>query len=64
MQRVAKPYQLEIETRVGQKKQGGSGVVTVKDNGTTAIVTFTGKTADGVGLEGKITCNTVTRLDK
>lgn len=62
MQRVAKPYQLEIETRVDQKKQTGSGLVTVKDNGATAVVTISGKTADGASLEGKITCNTVVRM--
>ena len=62
MKRVSKPYQLEIETRSDQKKPTGGGVVTVKDNGSNAVVTFSGKTADGAALEGRITCNTVVRL--
>jgi hypothetical protein len=62
MQRLSKPYQLEIDTRSDQKKPSGGGVVTVKDNGPNAVVTFSGKTADGAALEGRITCNTVVRM--
>jgi hypothetical protein len=62
MQRMSNPYQLEIETRPDQKKPTGSGLVTVKDNGTTAVVTITGKTADGASIEAKIDCRTVVRM--
>lgn len=60
--RLSKLYQLEVETRADQRKPTGAGVVTVKDNGGTAVVTFTGKTADGAAFEGKITCNAVIRM--
>jgi hypothetical protein len=57
-------YQLEIETRPNQKHPHGSGVVTVQDNGDTALVSFKATTVDGVALEGTITCNAVTRKGK
>jgi hypothetical protein len=39
----------------------GSGTVTVEDRGQSGKVTFKGKTADGVALEGTIECHQVTR---
>jgi hypothetical protein len=54
-------YQLEVETRPNQKHNFGSGLVTVQDNGDTAIVAFTAQTTSGVAFKGTITCNTVTR---
>lgn len=50
-----------VETRPGQK-QAGKGLVTVKDAGATATVTFNAETADGVKLAGQINCQKVTRL--
>jgi hypothetical protein len=57
-------YQLEVETRPNQKHSWGSGLVTVQDNGDSAIVAFTANTASGVAFKGTITCNTVTRKGK
>jgi hypothetical protein len=51
----------KIDTRVEAKVRTGSGVVTVKDGGATAKVTFSTKTSDGVQLDGTIYCKTVTR---
>ena len=62
--RTETTYQLEIETRPNQKHSSGSGVVTVQDNGDSAIVAFTANTASGVAFKGTITCNTVTRKGK
>jgi hypothetical protein len=50
----------KVETRAGQKKSG-LGVVNVKNDGSTAKVTFNATTADGVKLDGTIDCNSVIR---
>ena len=39
----------------------GTGIVTVQDEGDTALVTISGTTAEGVGIEATITCNRVLR---
>jgi hypothetical protein len=57
-------YQLEIEARPNQKHPTGSGLVTVQDNGDSAVVVFTATTSSAVELKGTITCNTVTRKGK
>jgi hypothetical protein len=57
-------YQLEVETRPNQKHPAGSGLVTVQDNGDSAVVAFTAKTQLGVTLQGTITCNSVSRKGK
>jgi hypothetical protein len=59
--RIDTTYQLEIETRPNQKKRFGSGLVTVTDNGDSAVIAFKAETTSGVGLDGTITCNAVTR---
>ncbi|MFL5402485.1 MAG: hypothetical protein ACJ8BF_06670 [Gemmatimonadales bacterium] len=40
----------------------GKGTLTVDDRGKSGKVTFKGKTADGVSLEGSIDCNEVMRM--
>ena len=50
-----------VDTRADSKKPSGKGTVTVKDKGTTAIVTFKVETADGVKLDGTIDCMRVNR---
>jgi len=64
VRRIETTYQIEIETRPDQKHRTGSGLVTVQDNGATAVIAFTAETTAGVKLEGTITCNTVTRKGK
>ncbi|MGH7510479.1 MAG: hypothetical protein ACREMZ_13555 [Gemmatimonadales bacterium] len=50
-----------IKTQPGASKQEGSGTVTVDDREKTGKVTFKGKTAEGVTLEGTIDCHQVMR---
>jgi hypothetical protein len=50
-----------VETRAGEAKKSGSGTLTVLDKGTTGVVTFDAKTADGVRLAGTIDCKSVMR---
>ena len=50
-----------VDTRPDSKKPSGKGTVTVKDKGTTAIVTFKVETADGVKIDGTIDCKRVAR---
>lgn len=51
----------DVSTRPGAARKGGSGTVTVQDQGNTGKVTFDAKTAEGVGLKGTIDCESVTR---
>jgi hypothetical protein len=51
----------DVNTRSDASKKGGSGTVTVQDQGSTGKVTFDAKTADGVGLKGTIDCQAVVR---
>ena len=50
-----------VETRSTEAKRKGSGTVTVADKGTTAKVTFSIMTAEGIKLEGTIDCKSVIR---
>jgi hypothetical protein len=49
------------EYKVEPEKKSGTGTVTVHDKGSTAVITFDAKTADGVHLVGTIDCKSVTR---
>ena len=60
---MARTATYEVDTRKDSKAKKGSGVVTVKDAGATARVTFAATTADGVSLEGTIDCKSVTRAN-
>lgn len=51
----------DVNTRPNASKKGGSGTVTVQDQGSTGKVTFDAKTAEGVGLKGTIDCQSVLR---
>ena len=51
----------DVNTRPDAPQKGGSGTVTVQDQGSTGKVTFDAKTADGVGLKGTIDCQSVLR---
>jgi hypothetical protein len=51
----------DVNTRPESSNKGGSGTVTVQDQGTTGKVTFDAKTKDGVGLKGTIDCQDVVR---
>jgi hypothetical protein len=51
----------DVNTRPTASKKGGSGTVTVQDQGSTGKVTFDAKTTDGVGLKGTIDCRSVVR---
>jgi hypothetical protein len=49
------------EYKVEPEKKMGTGTVTVHDKGSTAVINFDAKTADGVHLVGTIDCKSVTR---
>jgi opacity protein-like surface antigen len=49
------------EYKVETEKKSGTGTMTVHDKGSTAVITFDAKTADGVHLVGTIDCKSVTR---
>ena len=51
----------DVNTRPDASNKGGSGTVTVQDQGSTGKVTFDAKTANGVGLKGTIDCQGVLR---
>lgn len=51
----------DVNTRPESSSKGGSGTVTVQDQGKTGKVTFDAKTKDGVGLKGTIDCQDVVR---
>ncbi len=59
---VKRTAELAIETRPGEKKQTGSGTVTVKDSGATALVTIDAQTADGAKIHATIDCKKVVRM--
>jgi hypothetical protein len=49
------------EYKVDTEKKSGTGTVTVHDKGSTAVISFDAKTADGVHLVGTVDCKSVTR---
>lgn len=49
------------EYKVDTEKKSGTGTVTVHDKGSTAVISFDAKTADGVRLVGTVDCKSVTR---
>lgn len=51
----------DVNTRAESSNKGGSGTVTVQDQGSTGKVTFDAKSKDGVGLKGTIDCQDVMR---
>jgi hypothetical protein len=51
----------DVNTRPDASTKGGSGTVTVQDQGKTGKVTFDAKTPEGVGLKGSIDCQSVLR---
>ena len=59
---LGKNVSYTIETRPGEKKPAGSGLVTVASAGTTAKVTIAAKTADGISLQATIDCKTVIHM--
>lgn len=52
------------EYKVDTMKKSGSGTVTVKDQGKTALVTIDATTADGVKIAAEIDCKEVARAGK
>lgn len=50
-----------VETRPGEKKQAGSGTITIAQQGAQASVDFDVKTADGVQFKGVIQCSRLLR---
>lgn len=54
-------HSYDVNTRPDASKKGGSGTVTVQDQGNTGKVTFDAKTSNGVGLKGTIDCQSVVR---
>ncbi|HEX6598208.1 MAG TPA: hypothetical protein VF034_02730 [Gemmatimonadaceae bacterium] len=54
-------HSYDVNTRPESSNKGGSGTVTVQDQGKTGKVTFDAKTKDGVGLKGTIDCQDVVR---
>jgi hypothetical protein len=61
---MGKNVAYDVETRAGQAKPTGAGLVTVADAGATAKVTINAKTADGVGIQATIDCKSVIRMDR
>jgi len=58
---VQEPTEFHVETRGDAGNRSGSGTVLVEDNGNSGKVVFDARTADGVGLQGTITCRSVIR---
>jgi len=54
-------FKRDAEYKVETEKKMGTGTVTVHDKGSTAVINFDAKTADGVHLVGTIDCKSVTR---
>jgi len=54
-------HSYDVNTRPESSSKGGSGTVTVQDQGKTGKVTFDAKSKDGVGLKGTIDCQDVVR---
>lgn len=54
-------HSYDVNTRPESSNKGGSGTVTVQDQGKSGKVTFDAKTKDGVGLKGTIDCQDVMR---
>lgn len=54
-------HSYDVNTRPESSLKGGSGTVTVQDQGKSGKVTFDAKTKDGVGLKGTIDCQDVVR---
>ena len=54
-------YEVEIRTDGEESDIGGTGTMQVNDAGSTAVLHFTGTTADGVGIDATVNCPSVTR---
>lgn len=54
-------HSYDVNTRSESSNKGGSGTVTVQDQGKSGTVTFDAKSRDGVGLKGTIDCQDVMR---
>jgi hypothetical protein len=54
-------YEVEIRTDDEESDIGGTGTMQVNDGGSTAVLHFTGTTADGVGIDATVNCPSVTR---
>jgi hypothetical protein len=54
-------HSYDVNTRPESSNKGGSGTVTVQDQGKTGKVIFDAKSKDGVGLKGTIDCQDVMR---
>lgn len=62
---MGKSYEFSYsDNSISGKKQGSGGKLTVKENGSSKIVTVTGKTADGVVINATIVCNSVVTMPK
>lgn len=57
----AQEAKYEIDTRSEARKRRGSGRITIDDRGGSGTVRFTGRTDEGVELEGTIECHTLMR---
>lgn len=57
---LARSAEYTVETRPGQTASG-SGAVNISDKGSTALISFSAKTKDGVKLDGTIDCKHVIR---
>ena len=54
-------YEVELRSDDEESEIGGEGNMTVNDAGSTAVLHFTGTTADGVGIDATVNCPAVTR---
>jgi len=54
-------YEVELMADDEESDIGGEGTMTVNDTGSTAVLHFTGTTADGVGIDATVNCPSVTR---
>ena len=54
-------YEVELRADDEESEIGGEGTMTVNDAGSTAVLHFTGTTADGVGIDATVNCPSVTR---
>lgn len=54
-------YEVELRSDDEESDIGGEGSMTVNDAGSTAVLHFTGTTADGVGIDATVNCPAVTR---
>ena len=57
----AREYEIAVRTDAADQESSGTGSATIADTGSSAVITATGTTADGVAIAATVACPSVVR---